>query len=363
MAERVYGTRTLIDRGDITAMRTDDAGDPPAPEKGQALFRIQRVAITANNVTYAAFGEQMGYWRFFPAPDGSGILPVWGYAECTASKAKGLSKGDRFYGYWPLAEYLLCETDRVDSTGFVDPSEHRQGLADVYNRYERRPKDGERMDEVIESLLRPLWVTGWLIGRSLTSASDFGAEQIVMSSASSKTGYSCAWELARREPDEAVETIGLTSPGNLAYTQSLGLYDRVVAYNDLESLSADRPTVYVDFAGSTDLRARVHTHFGSRLGRSIAVGATQWEEMDQSRTVPPPEAKMFFAPDVIKDQMQTHGRDAFARVNAAAWADFAEWVRPHIDLRTLGSLTEAADAYRGLATGTLGGAAGIIAEY
>ena len=36
--------------------------------EGAARFRIDGFALTSNNVTYAAFGDAMSYWRFFPAP-------------------------------------------------------------------------------------------------------------------------------------------------------------------------------------------------------------------------------------------------------------------------------------------------------
>jgi hypothetical protein len=30
------------------------------------LVAIERYALTANNVSYALSGEQIGYWKFFP---------------------------------------------------------------------------------------------------------------------------------------------------------------------------------------------------------------------------------------------------------------------------------------------------------
>jgi len=53
---------------------------------GEILCRIERFALTANNITYGVFGEAMQYWNFFPAPEGWGRIPVWGHAEVVESK-------------------------------------------------------------------------------------------------------------------------------------------------------------------------------------------------------------------------------------------------------------------------------------
>ena len=79
---------------------------------------------------------------------------------------------------------------------------------------------------------------------------------MLLSSASSKTAMATAAQLARR-PE--VEVIGLTSPANVAFCESLGIYSRVITYDQLDQLPADTPCVYVDFAGSGPLRKAVHT--------------------------------------------------------------------------------------------------------
>ena len=81
---------------------------------GEAEFAIDLVALTDNNVTYAALGQKTpflgadaGYWDFFSERDEPGRLPVWGFATATRSAAEGISVGDRFYGYWPLASHAV----------------------------------------------------------------------------------------------------------------------------------------------------------------------------------------------------------------------------------------------------------------
>ena len=78
---------------------------------------------------------------------------------------------------------------------------------------------------------------------------------MLLSSASSKTAYATAAQLARR-PE--VEVVGLTSPGQVAFCESLGCYDRVLTYDQLDTLAADTPCVYVDFAGNGALRQQLY---------------------------------------------------------------------------------------------------------
>ena len=84
----------MSDAYDFVVKRDDlrDTGVLPVPdeeevalEPGQALLRIDNFSLSANNVTYGAMGDAMNYWDFFPAPEGWGRVPAWGFAEVTRS--------------------------------------------------------------------------------------------------------------------------------------------------------------------------------------------------------------------------------------------------------------------------------------
>ncbi|MEJ8672668.1 DUF2855 family protein [Streptomyces sp. MS1.AVA.1] len=65
----------LVRRDDLSTAELEDA---PVPQvhNGEALLRVDRVGLTANNVTYAALGDSFRYWEFFPSPRaGWGIVP------------------------------------------------------------------------------------------------------------------------------------------------------------------------------------------------------------------------------------------------------------------------------------------------
>ncbi|MEM8827401.1 MAG: DUF2855 family protein, partial [Pseudomonadota bacterium] len=219
----------------------------------------------------------------------------------------------------------------------------------------------EAETEMVAALFRPLFTTGWLIAKQLEGASDYGAAQILISSASSKTSIAAAWSLAQRE-GERPDIIGLTSPANVDFCQGLGIYDRVLAYDALADIAADRPTTYVDMSGNGALRHAVHTRFGSRLGYSMAVGMTHWTESQGNKDLPPPEAKLFFAPAVMEQEQNRLGRDGYHQALAADWRAFADFIRPQVDIEIIDGLDDARTAYERLARGDVTGQTALIVE-
>src|SRR5258705_9490292 len=107
---------------------------------GEARLRVDRVGLTANNVTYAVLGDSFRYWEFFPpAAVGLGpqwgLVPLWGFAEVMESTVDGVEVGGRVYGYLPPSGFLTVRPGRVDARGFRDASEHRAPLPSPYNVY------------------------------------------------------------------------------------------------------------------------------------------------------------------------------------------------------------------------------------
>src|SRR5690242_20112502 len=100
----------LVDRGDLSRTTVVEVPPPDAGD-GQALLRVDRVGMTANNVPYAVFGDTMKYWDFFPARDHDGApqgrVPLWGFAEVVSSRVDGVDEGTRLYGYLPTSSHLL----------------------------------------------------------------------------------------------------------------------------------------------------------------------------------------------------------------------------------------------------------------
>jgi NADPH:quinone reductase-like Zn-dependent oxidoreductase len=313
----------LIAKDDLHRCRFIDA-PAPEPGPGQALLSVSAFGLSTNNITYAMFGEAMSYWDFFPSEPGWGRMPVWGFADVSASEVEELAVGTRVYGYLPPSSELLVTPARVDAHGFVDASPHRRALPAAYNGYARVDADPVYDDahEDEQMLLRPLFFTSYLIDDFLDESSCFGAGTIVLSSASSKTASALAFLLSRRE---GIEVVGLTSPRSAEFASGLGVYDTVVTYDDLASLPQGR-AVYVDMAGDAQLRVAVHGHFGAELAHSAVVGATHRDSMgDVPEALPGPPPRFFFAPDRVAKRIGEWGRDGFESRIADAWRPYLEW--------------------------------------
>ena len=127
---------------------------------------------------------------------------------------------------------------------------------------------------------------------------------MLLSSASSKTAYGTAFQLAQRE---GIEVVGLTSAANLEFCGSLGCYRRVLSYAQLDRIAADAACVYVDFAGNAGLRGSIHARFVN-LKYSSAIGGTHVAQLGGAKDLPGPRATLFFAPAQIPGAGGGHSR-------------------------------------------------------
>jgi hypothetical protein len=319
------------DRADLartTLVETELAALAP----GEARLRVDRVGLSANNVTYAVLGDSFRYWDFFPAaavglgPEW-GLVPLWGFAEIVESTVDGVDVGTRVYGYLPPTGFLTVRPGRVDARGFRDVSEHRAALPSPYNVYALTTSDSayEREREDLLILYRPLFFTSFMLADYLTDHEYFGATALVFSSASSKTAYGTAFLLHGQGP----RVIGLTSPGNVSFTESLGCYDRVFTYYEVGMLDPQTPTGYVDVAGDDRVRGAVREHLGAHLVYDGSVGLSH-QTAGGAQTM---TEGVFFSPVQMRKRAQDWGRDGLDDRFAEAWSRFAATVEGWVDIK------------------------------
>lgn len=302
---------------------------------GQVRIDIAHFALTSNNITYAAFGDAMNYWRFFPvegAADASwGRIPVWGFGIVGESRHAEVPLGERIYGYFPMATSVVLTPGKITPLSFTDTAPHRAELHAVYNQYTRTATDPfyTADTEGVQAVLRPLFITSWLIDDFLADNAWFGAAEhagqravMLLSSASSKTAYGTAFQMAQRE---GIEVVGLTSAGNVAFCESLGCYHRVLTYEQLETIAANAPCVYVDFAGNATFRKAVHTHCKG-LVYSSSIGGTHVNALGGGRDLPGPKPTLFFAPAQIKKRSMEWSPQGLNQRLVQAWQTFAAHV-------------------------------------
>jgi hypothetical protein len=314
-------TDFIVARDDLRQCKFIETQLPDAALPDEALLiKIDRFAFTANNITYAVLGDQLKYWQLFPAPENFGNIPVWGFGEVIASKHPGIAEGERLFGYFPMATHLAIEAADVSKRTLRDGAAHRQGVAPVYNAYARVSGDaafaGRQGD--YQALLRPLFMLSFLVDDYLAENEFYGARSVMLSSASSKTAFGLAHLLhtVRKE----IRVIGLTSAANADFVNSLGCYDEVVTYDRVTSMPSNQPVAFVDMAGNSELRARLHQHFGGQIKYS---GLTHRSSSPDEPELPGARPARFFAPDQIRKRAKEWDPGGVDTRFSAAWSGFA----------------------------------------
>ena len=328
---------------------TTPLADPGPLAGGEARFAVEHFALTANNVTYAVHGEDFAYWRFFPAPEGHGIVPVWGFGRVSESKADGISVGQRFFGYWPMAAQAVLTPVQVSAHGFTDGAAHRDGLPPFYNRY--TSASAEWGDEALQCLFRPLYATSFLIDCLVATNP---VDTLVLSSASSKTAMGVAQAAKGRQ-----RVVGLTSAANRDFCVKTGYYDQVLSYDEVGQITGDA-IAFIDIAGHGGVRADVHTQLGERLKETHVVGDTHWQQPNVAK-LPGPAPQMFFAPTIAQGRVAEWGPAGFEQRLGEAWSRFAAtlgWLR----IERVRGEAQVGEAWAALVAGRIDPAAGIIAS-
>ncbi|MEM7545589.1 MAG: DUF2855 family protein [Pseudomonadota bacterium] len=295
----------------------------PALTDGQVLVAVERFALTANNVTYGVVGERIGYWRFFPTGEANwGVIPVWGVGVVSDSAHPDIKTGERLYGYWPMASHLLIEPAGVKAERLFDGAAHRADLPPVYNRYLRldaNPGYEQAMDKE-RMVLWPLYATSFCLYDFLLDNDWFGAEQVIIPSASSKTAIGTAYAICTDAKPPRL--VGVTSPRNEAAVRALGLYDDVVLYDDIEgSIDAGAKAVIVDMSGSGDVIGRLHKLLADNMVYTSNVGVTHYSDAGMGPDFIKERSAMFFAPGHIQKRGKDWGPGEFDRRSAAFWHD------------------------------------------
>ncbi|MFP6639042.1 MAG: DUF2855 family protein, partial [Myxococcota bacterium] len=243
----------------------------------------------------------------------------------------GVGVGERFFGFVPMATHHVVEA-RATGEGFFDASDHRENHAVVYRQFSRTTTDPlyhERLeDETL--LLRGLFMTSFLVDDFLADNDHYGAKTLLISSASSKTSIALAACASERGH---YRVVGLTSPGNAAFVESLGFYDEVVLYSDLTSLPVDGPAAFVDMAGNAEVRATLHRHLRDALKYDCSVGLTHWDKGAINEDIPGPAPEFFFAPSQIAKRSQEWGPGELMKRLGAAWAQFRDASGKWLDVK------------------------------
>lgn len=342
---------------------------PDQGELGEGAVRleVESFSVTANNITYAVVGDGFGYWNFFPPEtdeDGLGIVPMWGHAKVIESNHEDFKLGERVYGYLPMATHLDVRPGDVSAGSFMDKSDYRQPMSPIYNQYSRLAADPEHdpAREAERMIYGPLFKTGFLIEYFMRNEGWFGADKVVITSASSKTAMGLASVARSNSPD--IKRVGLTSGSNVDFVEETGLYDKVVTYDEVGTLPL-HDCVSVDFAGNAKVLGRIHEHFGKMLKYSCLVGATHVEArsgQSEDRKLSGPEPVLFFAPDHAVAFFKEHGPEEGGKQMAGAWHQFLQSVEGAVEIERKQGLEAALATYIEMIGGSVDPSKGIVIE-
>lgn len=346
------GWRFEIDKQDISSSRwTRGTGvDQLELGDGKILLRIDRFGFTANNLTYAIYGDSFGYWRFFPALPGWGIIPVWGYADVVRSNCANLCPGERIFGYLPMADHLVVQPSQITAASFRDDAAHRSTLPQSYNDYRRVAADPRHAPqfEARQALLKPLLTLSWLVAEMLVEAAYYGADQVVITSASSRTALGIARAL--QSAHCTVPMIGVTSAANRDFVEARRVFEMVFDYDQASELPV-RPTIIIDLSGSHTVLQRLHAHLDGAILRSIRVGDTSQAGKPVGR-IAGPEPILFFAPDEIRGRRRAWGTSEYQRRYETAWDMLSAWMADWLVVDSASGLASIEQVYHAIRTGS-----------
>ena len=292
-------TELWVDREDFRTTKIVTFA-APSLRTGEIRVSIEKFGLTANNVSYALSGDQIGYWKFFPGEKNWGKVPAWSIAEVVESNCENIAVGERLYGLFPMASELVLQPYKIKDDSFTDGTAHRGELPEFYNQYRRTQGESEILQQLEDErcLLFPLFMTSYILFDYLLDNDFFGAEQIVVGSVSSKTGLGLA-KLVHESSEKKPKVIGITSQKNVGFVENLNCCGEVVTYGDELTIDPSLTTAYVDMSGNGTLTDALHDHIRDNIVESCMVGATHWETDRRGSDLPGVKPKFFFAPGHI----------------------------------------------------------------
>ncbi len=329
----------------------------------EVLLKLDLFSFTANNITYAALGNDFLYWEFFPNENNWGSIPCWGFAEVQSSEADGIGIGERFYGYYPMSSHLVVKAGNIKNTGFYDVSKHRQQLPAIYNHYARTSNDpayNENQEELI-TLFRPLFTTSFLLEDFLRENEFWKAKNIIITSASSKTALGLAYLLNHNRKESKINIVGLTSPRNVDFVKTTTYYDVVVSYEDINNIPSNEASIIVDFTGNKSLLLNIDKTLQNNLKYCSMVGVSNWDnrKSDGEFSVKP---EVFFAPAQAQKRIAEWTTTGLMQRLGMVWLPFLQAASEWLSIEYITSESNFSNLYVNMLNGNFEANKGFIVK-
>ena len=355
-------TEIWVDRDDYRKTKIIEV-ETPALAEGEVLVSVDKFGLTANNVSYAVSGKTIGYWGYYPADNNWGKVPVWGMADIIESKCDGIVVGERIWGFFPMASHVVLKPGQIKKQTFADMAGHRQNLPLFYNQYQRTEAEPDYLKTLEDErcLLFPLFATSFVLNDFLEDNDFFGAEQILIGSVSSKTGFGLASFLTQNEKFDG-EVIGLTSKGNVDFVKALKCCEQIVVYGDEAQIDTSKSSAFVDMSGNGELVKTLHEHLQNNMVQSIGVGATHWNEKRARGDMPGAKPAFFFAPAQMDKRDKEWGRGMLFQKAFAAGAQLAANIKDIVKVELITGPQDVEQIWKDMLDNNVSARRGIMAS-
>ena len=356
-------------KNDITKTRILEAEiNSDHLENNEIIVQVETFSFTANNISYGVAGDTLGYWQFFPAKNNSndqwGCIPMWGFAKVINSRHLEIQENERLFGYFPPSDYLRLKPTKINKQNFLDSVSHRKDLPIIYNNYLRL--DGEidydQSTDSVRALLFPLHLTAYCLCDALKCENYYDSDQVIILSASSKTAIGLAQGLS--EENIPPKVLGVTSSGNSEFVESLGCYDEVFSYDQMENLDFDKCSVMVDMAGNSSLLEQMTNSLGDNLRKCLTVGATHWQKISSTEevinTTKDLRFEFFFAPGHAQKRTGEIGQKAFSTYSNKFLKRRSEESKKWMQIKEIKGFDELSNTYDAMLKGDVDPKLGLI---
>jgi len=343
------------DRKSIELLKTTVAQteDIKGKDSGGIKFEILKGSLTANNKFYVDFGDKQpfNFFKCYPidskrsslvspsAVDSSNVDDyahpcVWGIAQVSESHLENVEVGTKFRAMLPIGESVSFQSAWVDKEDDNKLIIDRPTTNPAYNVFVKLSQNEVTDDERYEDLALacfPGILTGFGLNYNLRNQNFYGADVVVVTSASSKVALALALYLRHNNDNEesakgVKRIIGYTSESNKEFCRRTGLYDEILGYDDalntIDTSDEDGATkkavkyVIIDIAGRGNVYNRIIQEPNVEIVKLLAVG-------NASAT---PDNESTFASFSFGATIKM----VFAMMNILPW--FSSWLNPTQEL-------------------------------
>lgn len=267
----------------LALLKTDVPAEP-TQQSGTVSLEILKSGLTANNTFYLRFGDKdpFNFFHCYPVDSTAELVqdkstshdefvhpPAWGVAQVVASTIDEIVVGTKYLGHLPIATSVTFKDVSVNEEGNMVVKRPKVDAA--YNVFRKIDPDDALLTEEYGDLALVCWpgiMTGFGCFSTLQMKGYYGADNLVITSASSKVALALAFYLK----DSGKNVVGYTSKSNVPFCQSTGLYSQILDYD--ADLDPEKKYVFIDIVGRSDIYSKNKSCVTKLIAIGNTVGAT-----------------------------------------------------------------------------------------